>query len=77
MGSLVGCGRIWGFILSEMESRREVFEGEVIRPYLILSVTPAVVLRVSYRGKIKNCGDPVGRILAEKDGFIYRGVQRL
>lgn len=76
MGSLVGCGTTWGFILSEMESCREGFEGEVTRPYLILSVTPAVVLRVSCRGKTKNCGDPVGRIPAEKGGFIYGEVGR-
>lgn len=74
--SLVGCERTWGFILSKMESHREGFEGEVTRPYLILSVTPAVVLRVSCRGKTKNCGVPVGRIPAEKAGFIYGGVER-
>lgn len=76
MGSLGGCGRTRGFILSEMESRREGFEGEVTRPYLILSVTPAVFLRVSCRSKTKNCGDPVGRIPSEKGGFIHRGVGR-
>lgn len=65
-----------GFHSSEMESRREGFEGEVTRPYLILSVTPAVFLRVSCRSKTKNCGDPVGRIPSEKGGFIHRGVGR-
>lgn len=43
MGSLVGCRRPWDFILSEMESCRQGFEGEVTRPHLVLSVTLAAV----------------------------------